>query len=72
MDEYQKGVLHGAVAAIIFTVVLWFVVASEVEEAKVNKGYLTWQRRTYSVVLYDTLEKPEKGATDVANEREHP
>lgn len=60
MDDYQKGFLHGCIVAVIFTVSLWFVVAGEVEESKVAEGYLTWQHKTYSVILYDELKQPTK------------
>ena len=68
MTKYQKAFLDGCAVTFILTVALWFMVAFEVEKSKVTKGCLTWQGKTYSVVLYDTLEKPKKGATDGKDE----
>ncbi|KKN38502.1 hypothetical protein LCGC14_0753060 [marine sediment metagenome] len=67
MDEYIKGFLHGVAVAIILMVVSWVTAAFEVEKKKVTEGYLTFQHKTYSVILYDELKQPpkhKKGDTD--------
>lgn len=59
-DEDEKvwcGVC-GLIIGILFTVALWIMVCVAVEGEKVSKGYLTLKHKTYSVILYDTLERP--------------
>ncbi len=38
----------------------WWFIAQAVECSKVSSGYLTLYGKTYTVTLFDTLEKPEK------------
>ena len=64
MDEGQEGAIVGFVVGVVLTVLIWFFATDVVECAKVEKGYLTYQNQTYTVTLYDTLDKPEKENKD--------
>ncbi len=59
MDEYQKGFAWGFIVAAILVVLIWVVVAGEVEDYKIANGYLTRCQKVYTVELFDTLDTPE-------------
>lgn len=60
MDEFEKGMSTGLIVGIICTALVAFAIATDAERAKVRNGFLTWENKTYTVRLYDTLDKPEK------------
>ena len=60
MDNDGTRVLIGMIIGAILTVLVWIIVADQVEIAKVRDGYLTFKNKTYTVTLYDTLDAPEK------------
>ena len=60
IDGDEECVFLGIVIGIVVTLLTWIFVAGEVEAYKVRSGYLTYQSKTYSVTLYDTLDTPEK------------
>ena len=59
-NDENTSVLIGFVVGVVLTVALWFIVANQVEMNKVKDGYLTFEGKTYTVTLYDTLDAPEK------------
>ena len=60
IDDEGINVLFGMLIGIIITVLLWIMVADQVEMSKVKSGYLTLKNKTYTVTLYDTLDSPKK------------
>ncbi len=56
----ETHMLIGIVIGVLLTVLIWFQVCGIIEESKVINGYLTYQGKTYTVELYDTLDKPKK------------
>jgi len=64
MQKHDKYALIGLIVGIVITVMLWILVADQIEMNKVNNGYLTFENKTYTVTLYDSLDKPEKDTKD--------
>ena len=58
--EAQKYFLIGVVCGVLLTILFWVMIADQVELNKVKDGYLTYKDKTYEVILYDTLDVPEK------------
>ena len=58
--EAQKYFLIGVVCGVLLTILFWVMIADQVELNKVKDGYLTYKDKTYEVILYDTLDAPEK------------
>lgn len=63
-NKIELSVLVGFILGIVLTLVLWIFVADQVEMNKVQDGYLTYKSKTYTVTLYDTLDRPEKEKDD--------
>ncbi len=59
-DKGFEGFTIGLIVGILIVTVLWIASNETTERIKVEKGYLTYDGSTYSVTLYDTLEKPER------------
>ena len=56
MTDFDKGF----VAGVIVMAILWTIFAWTMELDKVRNGYLTFNNIRYSVVVFDTLDIPEK------------
>jgi hypothetical protein len=59
MSEYQRGFVHGFLAGVVLVVLWWIVIAAEVEDRKIEAGYLTRLDKVYTVKLFDTLDTPD-------------
>lgn len=59
-DDFEFGFVSGLLAGTAIVVFMWIMVALWTEQAKVNTGFLTYENKTYTVSLYDTLEEPNK------------
>ena len=44
---------------VVLTVFVWWAAANLIEISKIRNGYLTHKNKTYTVRLYDSLDKPE-------------
>ena len=60
MDEFEKGLYFGLILGVVAMLALWSGFSFESEKSKVREGYLTFENKTYTVTLYDELDKPEK------------
>ena len=60
MNDCQKDFSTGFIIATVIWILIWIGISMAVEDIKVEKGYLTCRGKTYKVVLYDTLDTPEK------------
>ena len=53
---FWSGTIVGVFVAMIFAI----AIAELAVKTKIDVGFLTHQNKTYTVKLYDTLDKPEK------------
>lgn len=59
MDKVDSGCLGFVIGMITIGIVILLCAGNPVKDA-VQDGYLIYRNKTYTVVLYDTLEKPDK------------
>ena len=57
-ELWDGGFRAGAITAIILMTLIWWSLAWATEKSKVDNGYLTYCGSTYTVTLFDTLDKP--------------
>lgn len=59
-SDIVKAFFVGFLVALMIAILFGLVVADMSEQSKVRAGYLTFRNKTYTVTLYDTLDKPTK------------